>query len=69
MDRRVKKSDEILAHLRDHYPELVCEPIRYNVRLSEAPGYGQTIFEYAPTSTGAQDYQRLTERILRDDAT
>ncbi len=66
MDRRVKKSDEILAQLRGYYPELVCDPIRYNVRLSEAPGYFQTIFEYAPHSTGAADYQLLTERILRD---
>jgi len=66
MDRRVKKSDEILAQLRGYYPDLVCDPIRYNVRLSEAPGYSQTIFEYAPQSSGAQDYQLLTERILRD---
>ena len=66
MDRRVKKSDEILAQLRGYYPDLVCDPIRYNVRLSEAPGYCQTIFEYAPHSSGAQDYQLLTERILRD---
>jgi chromosome partitioning protein len=67
MDRRVRKSDEILAQLHSYYAELACEPIRYNVRLSEAPGYGQTIFEYAPRSSGAEDYQRLTERIMRDD--
>ena len=66
MDRRVKKSEEILTHLKGHYADVICEPIRYNVRLSEAPGYGQTIFEYAPSSPGAADYQRLTERILRD---
>jgi chromosome partitioning protein len=66
MDRRVKKSEEILAQLKGHYADVICEPIRYNVRLSEAPGYGQTIFEYSPRSPGAADYQRLTERILRD---
>jgi chromosome partitioning protein len=66
MDRRVKKSEEILGQLQSHYAGLVCEPIRYNVRLSEAPGYGQTIFEYSPSSAGAQDYHRLTERILGD---
>jgi chromosome partitioning protein len=66
MDRRVKKSNEILAQLQGHYPNQVCEPIRYSVRLSEAPGHGQTIYEYAPGSTGAEDYQKLTERILRD---
>jgi chromosome partitioning protein len=66
MDRRVRKSEEILTQLKGHYAELVCEPIRYNVRLSEAPGYGETIFEYAPRSAGAQDYQNLSERILKD---
>jgi chromosome partitioning protein len=66
MDRRVKKSQEILNQLQSYYGELICEPIRYNVRLSEAPGYGQTIFEYAPRSPGAQDYAALSERILHD---
>jgi chromosome partitioning protein len=66
MDRRVRKSEEILAQLKEYYAALVCEPIRYNVRLSEAPGYGQTIFEYAPASPGAEDYQKLAERMLRD---
>jgi chromosome partitioning protein len=66
MDRRVKKSEEILQQIQGYYGERVCDPIRYNVRLSEAPGYGQTILEYAPRSAGAQDYQRLTERIVQD---
>jgi chromosome partitioning protein len=65
-DRRVRKSDEILEQLQAHFGERVCPPIRYNVRLSEAPGYGQTIFEYSPESAGAKDYQRLTERIMQD---
>ncbi|MCB9139656.1 MAG: ParA family protein [Caldilineaceae bacterium] len=64
MDRRVKKSGEILAQLEESFGDRVCAPIRYNVRLSEAPGYGQTIFEYAPRSSGAEDYAALTERIL-----
>ena len=65
-DRRVRKSDEILALLREHFGDSVCLPVRYNVRISETPGYGQTIFEYAPRSTGAEDYQKLVERILQD---
>jgi chromosome partitioning protein len=44
----------------------VLAPSRYSVRLSEAPGYGQTIFEYSPGSGSAQDYQMLTERIHHD---
>jgi chromosome partitioning protein len=66
LDRRVRKSDEILAQLAGHFDEQLCSPIRYNVRLSEAPGYGQTIFEYAAHSPGADDYRRLAERISQD---
>ncbi len=65
-DRRVKKSDEIMAQLQAHFGAAMCEPVRYNVRLSEAPGYGQSIFEYAPRSPGAEDYHKLTQRILQD---
>jgi chromosome partitioning protein len=67
-DRRVKKSAEIAEQLDQHYAAVLCDPVRYNVRLSEAPGYGQTIFEYAPGSTGAQDYQNLAERVLQNSA-
>lgn len=66
LDGRVRKSQEILEQLKAHYQSKVCPAIRYNVRLSEAPAYGQTIYEYAPNSPGAQDYQQLTERILAD---
>ncbi|MEZ4560212.1 MAG: ParA family protein [Caldilineaceae bacterium] len=67
MDRRVRKSDEIYGQLATHFATQLCPPVRYNVRLSEAPGYGQTIFEYAPRSHGAADYQALAERILTDE--
>lgn len=67
LDRRVRKSEEILHQLQAHYGREVCAPIRYNVRLSEAPGHGQTVYEYAAGSPGAEDYQALTERILQDE--
>jgi chromosome partitioning protein len=63
LDGRVRKSAEIFAQLRAHYPLQICEPIRYNVRVAEAPGFGQSISEFAPRSTGANDYQKLVERI------
>ena len=66
-DRRVRKSDEIYRQLQTHFGAQVCHPIRYSVRLSEAPGFGQTIFEYAAGSPGADDYQQLTERVLQDE--
>ena len=41
----------------------VTHPIRIDTKLSEAPGAGQTIFEYAPRGRGAADYARLAELI------
>ena len=66
LDGRVRKSGEILGQLHLHYSLQLCSPIRYSVKLSEAPGFGQTVFEYAPRSSGAADYQLLTERIISD---
>lgn len=65
-DRRVKKSDEILDQLKTHYGQRTCPPVRYNVRLSEAAAHKQTIYEYNPKSAGAEDYQKLTERISQN---
>ena len=67
MDRRVKKSQQIYDLLMEYYHARVCNPIRYNVRLSEAPGEGKTIFEYDPRCTGAEDYDSLVMRVLEDD--
>lgn len=37
--------------------------IRRNVRLAEAPSFGQSIFQYSPDSHGAEDYRRLAEEV------
>ena len=37
--------------------------IRKNIKLAEAPSFGQTIFDYAPWCPGAIDYRKLAERI------
>ena len=66
-DLRVRKSEEILAQLRSHFGEIVLEPVRYSVRLSEAPGQAQTIYEYDRGSPGALDYAKLTARIIQDE--
>ena len=39
--------------------------IRKSVRLAESPGYGHSIFDYAPDSSGANDYLALTNYWLR----
>jgi chromosome partitioning protein len=65
MDRRVKKSNEILEQLKNHFePNQICHPIRYSVKISEAPGYGQSIYEYAPRSNGALDYKQLIRKVV-----
>ncbi len=37
--------------------------IRRNIRLAECPSFGQSIFQYAPTSRGAEDYSSLAAEI------
>ncbi len=64
-DRRVKKSSEILDQLKKYYPSQICDPIKYCVRISEAAGFGKTIFEFAPDSTGAKDFQKIVQRVLQ----
>jgi chromosome partitioning protein len=66
-DGRVKKSTEILNQLKKHFPDQICDPIKYNVRISESAGFGQSIFEYSPNSPGAKDYTKLIKRILKDE--
>jgi chromosome partitioning protein len=38
--------------------------IRRNIRLAEAPSFGQSILEYAPSSNGAEDYRSLAGEVL-----
>lgn len=42
--------------------------IRRNIRLAEAPSFGQSIFQYAQSSAGADDYQRLAREVLAQSA-
>jgi chromosome partitioning protein len=64
-DRRVSKSAEIMEQLERYFPGAVWPAVRYNVRLSEAPAFGQHIFEYAKKSNGAADYARLAHRLAK----
>lgn len=65
-DRRTRHSHEIFAQLKKYFNRQVCDPIHYNVRLSEAPSCGKTIFEYAAQAQGAIDYENLIERIINN---
>lgn len=46
-----------------HGAQVFPTRIRRNIRLAEAPSFGQTIFEYAPHSNGAIDYRGLAEEV------
>lgn len=61
-DARTRKSQEVVDILTKHFGRAVADPIRINVRLAEAPGYHQTIWEYDPKSRGAEDYEKLVGR-------
>jgi chromosome partitioning protein len=64
-DNRLKLAREVLAEVRRYFPgQVFARPIGKNVKLAEAPGYGQTIFEYAPGSPGAQDYEAVARELL-----
>jgi chromosome partitioning protein len=64
-DGRVRKSAEILEQLKRYFPDALWPCVRYNSKLSEAPGFGQHIFEYSKRSNGAADYARLAERLAK----
>ena len=61
-DARRRVSKQVVKLLKNLGPR-VARPIRVDTQLSEAPGYGKTIFEYAARSRGAVDYARLTETV------
>ena len=63
-DVRTRISLEAVSTLKSYFKERVLPPIRINTKLREAPGHKKTIYEYAPDSRGAQDYARLTEKVV-----
>ena len=65
-DRRTRQSFVIYKKLKRLFSKQICAPIRHNVRLSEAATRGKTIFECASTATGAEDYRKLSRRLMDD---
>ena len=64
-DSRLKLAREVLGELKNYFTGLVFQKaIGVNVKLAEAPSYGQTIFEYAPESSGARDYAQLASEVV-----
>lgn len=63
-DARNNLSHQVVAEIQSHFGEKVFRAIiPRNVRLSEAPSHGQTIFQYDPKSVGAKKYKELAEEV------
>lgn len=45
--------------------EVFATRIRRNIKLAECPSFGKSIFEYAPSSHGAEDYLALAEEVQK----
>ena len=67
-DPRTNLSQDVVAEVRKHFPDQVFHTIvPRSVRLAEAPSYGLPISAYAPSSLGAQAYERLARELLAGD--
>ncbi|MCL4234610.1 MAG: ParA family protein [Deltaproteobacteria bacterium] len=66
MDRRTNLANQVEAEVRTHFGDRVFSTvIPRNVRLSEAPSFGQTIFRYDIKSSGAEAYLALAREFLK----
>lgn len=67
-DMRTNLSQQVLDEVKKHFPDKVFStPIPRNVRLSEAPSYGQPIIKYDITSKGAEAYFSLAREVINNN--
>lgn len=65
-DKRNSLSGEVSKQLEAHFGDKVYDTIvPRNVRLAEAPSYGEPAIEYAPGSKGARSYLLLADEMLK----
>jgi chromosome partitioning protein len=65
-DGRTNLGQQVVQEVQNYFPDKVFQTIiPRNVRLSEAPSYGQTILSYAPNSAGALAYQALAAEFIK----
>jgi chromosome partitioning protein len=63
VDMRSSEHREIIKELEEQFPGLVLPPIRRRIAIAEAPGRGQTIWQYNPAA--AEDYAHLLSEVIR----
>ncbi|PCH75730.1 MAG: chromosome partitioning protein ParA [Flavobacteriaceae bacterium] len=65
-DSRLRLSNQVVEEVMKHFQNMVFKTIiQRNVRLSEAPSYGESIISYDATSKGAVNYLNLAHEILK----
>ena len=65
-DGRTNLSRQIVEEVKEHLPEKIFSTlIPRTVRLSEAPSFGKTIFDYDPTGVGSTAYRDLGQEVIQ----
>lgn len=64
-DARTNLARQVVDEVRKYFPAYVFETIiPRNIRLSEAPSYGETVLKYAPATAGAAAYHALALELM-----
>ena len=65
-DSRLRLSNQVVEEVRKHFADMVFDTvIQRNVRLSEAPSYGESIIKYDASSKGAANYLNLANEVVK----
>ncbi len=65
-DSRLRLSNQVVEEVQKHFADMVFTTIiQRNVRLSEAPSYGESIIQYDASSRGAVNYLNLAHELLK----
>ena len=68
-DSRLRLSNQVVDEVRKHFHSMVFETIiRRNIRLGEAPSYGESIIAYDATSKGAINYLNLAQELIKKNS-
>ena len=64
-DSRLNLSNQVIKEVKLHFDKMVFKTIIHrNVKLGEAPSYGESILEYDVNSTGANNYLNLARELI-----
>ncbi len=67
-DSRLNLSNQVQEEVKKHFQEMVFESvIQRNIKLSEAPSFGQPAILYDATSKGASSYMNLARELLQNN--